>query len=728
VSHDSGETMELHLNRESQGVDEDLRRRYEEAWRSGSRPALEAFLPGPDSPGRLVTLIELACIEIEQSWKRSAAGGGTGEPNSIEDYLQRFPELRTPLAMKQLIEQELLMRSSEGQSADPGEYAGRFPDACAMLDTLSMEASQLASHGVGSIHISSDALLSRSFGSYELLECVGEGGMGWVYRARHQRLGSLAAVKVLKDTAGDAGDVRLRFQREGRAAANLRHPNLAMAFDAGDEGPWSYIVFEFVEGENLRQMVTRDGPLTEAAAVGYIRQAAAGLAHVHGHGFVHRDVKPANLMVDRGGQIKVLDLGLASARANTDWTDVTTLNVLMGTVDYMAPEQGIDPRLADARTDIYSLGCTLFFLLTGKPMYAGGTCIARLVAHREHAIPTLRTHCPQISQDLDCLFGKMVAKRPQDRFACMGDVISALDAIDFSLDANPNESLPIGRWLKIAIAGCAVVAVLTAALTPMFLAKDSADGLAPPPNTQVALPGENVHRQRAHQILQIGGSLDAIANGRPITVVSADEIPRDPFDITGLSLGGDNVSEEAVIAVLPLPGLKNLGLCGCQLTTGGLEQIAQLAPDVESVNLGGVDLAKVDLSSLRQLQHLHTLWIGRTGIGDEAMDALTQVASLQYLWIGETSITDEGVRRLPLLQRLHGVGLEYTQVTGNCLPHLEKLQLGTLLLDGNPISDEDIDSLGQLKTLRGLSLHGTKITDEGLVRLGELLPQCEISR
>lgn len=266
-------------------------------------------------------------------------------------------------------------------------------------------------------------------GDYVLLDRIGAGGMGQVFKAKHQYMDRLVAIKLISEAMTKDASAVQRFQRELKAAAKLVHPNIVQAYDASvQRGVW-YLVMEYVEGRDLAEMLATDGPFTAERAVDLVRQAARGLAFAHSKGIVHRDIKPANLLLDQSGTLKIMDMGLARIEDNPAVDGLTQTGQVMGTVDYMAPEQAIDTRSADARADIYSLGCTLFRLLTDQNMYDGATLVQKLMAHQNSPIPALQQWRPDVSAALATVFEKMVAKRPQDRLQTMEDVEDALSGL-----------------------------------------------------------------------------------------------------------------------------------------------------------------------------------------------------------------------------------------------------------------------------------------------------------
>jgi predicted Ser/Thr protein kinase len=262
---------------------------------------------------------------------------------------------------------------------------------------------------------------------YRVLRELGRGGMGVVYHAEQTMMDRQVAIKVISAALLASPDALERFRREVRAAARLVHPNIVVAYDAEQAGDLHMLVMEFVEGLSLAEVLRRKGQLPIAHACLYTRQTALGLQHAFEHGMVHRDIKPQNLMLTPKGQVKILDFGLAKLASERDNSHgLTAAHAYMGTPEYSAPEQARDARSAGIQADIYSLGCTLYCLLAGRPPFQGGSAVQTILAHMEEAPPPLPELRPDVPAGLWAIVQRMLAKDPAQRYQKPAEVAQAL--------------------------------------------------------------------------------------------------------------------------------------------------------------------------------------------------------------------------------------------------------------------------------------------------------------
>ncbi len=266
-------------------------------------------------------------------------------------------------------------------------------------------------------------------GAYRLLKLLGTGGMSTVYLAEHRLSQHRRAIKVLPRQRVSDKSYLDRFYREGRAAASLNHPNIVRIYDLDHEDDIHFMVMEYVEGTDLQELVCRDGPLSFEQSLDCVLQAASGLKHAHERKIVHRDVKPSNLLAGPDGTVKVLDLGLALMSEGVESLTNVHNERVMGTADYLAPEQAINSHEVDPRADIYSLGCTLYFLLTGQPPFPDGTIAQRIAAHQSRPAPlvnVLRADCPAVLAEL-CQV--LMRKSREDRVQSCKELMAEVRAI-----------------------------------------------------------------------------------------------------------------------------------------------------------------------------------------------------------------------------------------------------------------------------------------------------------
>jgi serine/threonine-protein kinase len=333
-------------------------------------------------------------------------------------------------------------------------------------------------------------------GPYRLVERLGEGATGQVFKARHNRLHRVVALKLIRPNRLANSQAVERFRREVQAAATFSHPNVVRAYDADQAGAIQYLAMQYVPGTTLSNRVKQNGALPISQACDIIRQAALGLQHIHEHGMVHRDIKPSNLAITEigegkgvneadvasmtlvQGQVKILDLGLA--RLGEDVPEgqsrpptLTQLGAVMGTTDYMSPEQGRDSRTVDARSDLYSLGCTLYYALTARPPFPGGTSLEKLMHHQLDEPTRLEALRPEVPPALGAAVRKMMAKEPAERYQKAAEV--AIVLTPFCDDA-PTQMIPAQTEPPPLPPMPALVAGDPGLPAPQFSLGDSADG------------------------------------------------------------------------------------------------------------------------------------------------------------------------------------------------------------------------------------------------------------
>jgi serine/threonine protein kinase len=366
----------------------------------------------------------------------------------LEMVLEAIPRAERTACLRELLAIELAYRTKRGETPILDEYLSRFPDDAATIqavfencgtvppqevvppvdETISAELPDCTAPPL--IPTGNQPLKSGTeIGSYTILQLIGQGGMGSVYQAEHRLMRRKVALKVITASNLEHPGALARFHREALAVARLEHPNIVTAHDADQFGDVHFLVMQYVEGDDLATTVRKHGPLTVDVAMRCLMQAARGLEYAHQEGVVHRDIKPSNLMVARNGVVKILDMGLARleqtlAEGASGDRNLTQAGNIMGTIDYMAPEQALDAKEADQRADIYSLGCTFYYLLTGQKMYSGDTTLKRIMAHRVSPNPTLCAAREDVPAWLEPIFQKMIAKNVADRYQSMTELLT----------------------------------------------------------------------------------------------------------------------------------------------------------------------------------------------------------------------------------------------------------------------------------------------------------------
>ena len=332
---------------------------------------------------------------------------------------------------------ELVRKSGMVDREQLDAYCGRLRQGGNAPDKVTRLAQKMVQDGLLTNFQAEQYLHGKwrgfTIGNYRVLERIARGGMGTVYLAEHVSMPRRVAIKVLPAELAKSPMVVERFYREARAAAALEHPNLVRTTDVACEEGTHYLVMDFVDGVNLQELVDHKGPLSVERAANYIGQAACGLHHAHAvAGMVHRDVKPANLMLDRSGAVKLLDMGwrmhqtgFFNAQSDNITRHYNDQNIL-GTADYIAPEQALNSQAADTRADLYSLGGTFYFLLTGAPPFACGSLTQKLMWHQIKPPTPIRSLRPEVPEAVEVLLLRLLAKEPADRPQTPREVAEAL--------------------------------------------------------------------------------------------------------------------------------------------------------------------------------------------------------------------------------------------------------------------------------------------------------------
>ena len=289
---------------------------------------------------------------------------------------------------------------------------------------ISKQPTNIQNESTSIDHLVGERLVGTQLEHFLLEEFVGKGGMGAVFRANDNKLGRTVAVKVLAKNRTDSDSLR-RFTNEAQSAARLDHPNIARVYYVGEDRGWHFIVFEYINGVNIRDLVEHKGPLPLDESWSYVLQITDALVHASKRDVVHRDIKPSNILVTSEGTAKLVDMGLARFhQVENDDSDVTASGITLGTFDYISPEQARDPRSTDVRSDIYSLGCTLYYMLTGLAPYPTGTVLQKLLSHSSDPPPNPQLYRNDLDDGSVSILHKMLSKRPEDRYQKPRDIIA----------------------------------------------------------------------------------------------------------------------------------------------------------------------------------------------------------------------------------------------------------------------------------------------------------------
>jgi serine/threonine protein kinase len=615
---------------------------------------------------------------------------------------------------------------------------------------------------------STPVLMPIRLGEYELLEPLGRGGMGAVYKARHVKLNRIVALKTLVGTRLSNPSAVARFEREMRAVGQLKHPQIVDAYDAREIDGIPFLVMEYVEGVTLARLARQLGPLPVADACDLIRQAAEGLQYVCDQGLVHRDVKPSNLMLAFTGQVKILDLGLARFLANEPaGEEMTGAGCVMGTVDYMAPEQVSDSHRVDIRADIYSLGCTFYRLISGHPPFAGpkyATVREKLIAHTCHPVPPLSDVCPDAPAELQVVLDRMLTKRRDERFS------------------RPNEVAVVFQPFAAGAQLPALIARFRGAVDSREQQETSREAVrtaeiaeVPASSAEAAAPGSKKRKALWWGLVALAGTLVVsgialsvvlrIRRGNQETIVRVPEpsevtvyssgevevkLPRSPTTespvvdwerrvaVWAIQAGGrlqvltlHDESPREVDRVETLPeGTFLIHVLSLYNTSKVRDQDFQMLSNlrgIKGVSLEQVPITDLGIRHVARVRSLRWLFLSDTRVTAEGLSPLRDLVNLETLGLAGLPITGDSLSRLATSKRLNYLYLNRTSVTDSSLATLTGMSSLTFLdLHDTAITDAGLEELKKVPTLRKLDVSGTKVTPAAIEIFRQAMPNCEV--
>jgi serine/threonine protein kinase len=628
-----------------------------------------------------------------------------------------------------------------------------------------------------------DAAPREMLRDYRLLKPLGSGGMGAVYQALHTKLNRVVAIKLLPPDKLTATAVA-RFEREMQIIGQLEHPMIVRATDAGVDDGIPFLVMELIEGIDLERLVRDRGPLSVSAACVIVQQAALGLQHAFERNVIHRDLKPSNLMLGRaphgGWQVKILDLGLALfEKPLFSAEELTSDGQLMGTVDFMAPEQGENTHAVDIRADIYSLGATLFKLLTGRPPLADGsrtTTLKKLAALASIDPPDVRTWRPDVPAELALLIQRMLSKAPEHRparpveladllepfatgtdLSAVGQDASGLPQLGFvrlqtpvSSASKSGPSKSTRRWLGIAIGAASTAAVLLAVLVFQFRTKEGVIVVqleTPTPIERIQVDDQQAEwshsdDQRTYRLKVAPGAVSTvIMTTRDGTEWRVSVPPGGLTVVSGKSYTLTASSPALPLAKEPAVSVDRavaawVHLLGGTVELSGLPQgLVRIGPrdslpeaefEVEILDLTGVAVTDADLTRIQGLRRLTLLNLNETPVGDVGLSHLRDLPQLRGLYLSRTQVGDNGVKTLASrhsgIEILHAIDSHVSDDGLTSLvswPMLSELHLAELNL-----TDAAVETLTKLSRLKSVNLQQTRTTRPGVDQLRTALPGC----
>ncbi|MBZ0187773.1 MAG: protein kinase [Candidatus Obscuribacterales bacterium] len=615
---------------------------------------------------------------------------------------------------------------------------------------------------------------------YELLNELGSGGMGVVFKANDPKLLKTVALKVLiNENISD--DQKVRFQQEAKALKDLRHHSFPEIYNfAVSRDGEPYMVLEYIEGTSLDQLISTNGRLPVLEALQLTHSLCEALAYAHGNGVFHRDIKPANIiLLPDGVSTKIIDFGIAKLEQSSQ--DMTQTGQIVGSPRYMSPEQ-IRGQIIDGRSDIYSLGCVLFELLTGRPPYTGRNSLETIVKHTTEPIPSLSDFDLDIEDitTLENVTTTCLQKTPEERFQSMSNLAEAIEKAlltyaDFQEESQeveqiePDASTPanyFGKHSKILpLTIIASIAIITTILSISIISREEETIDAPTAKSSEFANSEDdrvwsLCKQFDPVDVEAGDMIARLSKGKPKSYMSArctDEdfrslkklLFRD--NITGVTINSNKATGQGLVflkgvrvesfesssnsfddsglqALTGLVNLKDLTLGGTEkMTANGLKQLHKIST-LKQLTIIRSTVPQGLIEAISGLEHLEHLTLDHSGI--VALQDFENLAKLEntltFLQLENTSLTSDFLPVIGRLSKLEELNLYGNNLTDKNIETISKLPLIKLSLAANPITDKTLGKLAKCRSLKDLNLHKCKyVTESGIAKLQKSLPQCK---
>lgn len=614
-------------------------------------------------------------------------------------------------------------------------------------------------------------------GKYKLMDVLGQGGMGAVLKAESTTLRRQVALKVMATDLHDDDVARARFEREIAFSASLNHPNIVRAIDADQIGKRFFLVMEYFPGKDLKAVVKERGQVSVEFACECIRQTALGLQHAFELGIVHRDIKPSNLLVTKDPKtghplIKILDLGLArtsrqtevgaNGRADFEAVDggVTRTGQIMGSPDYMSPEQAMSSNSVDIRADIYGLGVTLFQLLCNELPYTGDNVMEKLLERINKDAPPVSAYRPEIPPVLVHIVAKMLHRDPNQRFQTPAEVAAVLDA--FAANPHSLETQPEVEPVPAPALDLPTLDAQADETLNIFFADLNSEAVVV---SEPAVTSRPVFKQRKKNIwplaISVGTAFASI--GIILFILSQSAGPPDKKSTSGsktrqknasakadtTSDGDDskkpNSTTRALAALPPPPSFSTTGDAFTDWaretareirieTAAGESAVKASAPlPTGSLTIVGLDLSGVQLLTIDDLRMLVSgdsirhLNLSGSRLKNLHLRQIVRLKKLRLIDLGNTMVTDEGLESLAQCENLTNLRLHYDSVGDDGVAHLTALEsLVNLDLEGTDVTDAAAPSLKSLSNLKRLNLKYTALSEEVVNEIQSRLPDCRI--